>query len=217
MIKAIVFDFDGVILESADIKTEAFAELFSEYPEHRKKIVDYHIENGGISRFVKFRHIYKNILVKKLTEEKEENLGKRFSDIVLAKVLNAPFVPGIKAFLDKCGYEFFIASGTPQDELMRIIKKRGLEKYFKEIMGTPAEKKDIIRSIMDKYRLRKYEVAYVGDALSDYKAALSEGVHFVARLKNDEELLNGLNCVKIKDFVGFDHIIRSMDNEGGKK
>ncbi len=28
MIKAIIFDFDGVIVESVDIKTKAFARLF---------------------------------------------------------------------------------------------------------------------------------------------------------------------------------------------
>ncbi|GAF78578.1 unnamed protein product, partial [marine sediment metagenome] len=33
MIKAIIFDFDGVIVESSDIKTEAFRELFQDYPQ----------------------------------------------------------------------------------------------------------------------------------------------------------------------------------------
>ena len=32
MIKAIIFDFDGVILESAAIKTEAFEQMVGQYP-----------------------------------------------------------------------------------------------------------------------------------------------------------------------------------------
>ena len=63
--KAIIFDFDGVIAESVDVKTEAFKELFKAYPDKVKAIADFHIDNGGMSRFDKFRHIYKNILKKK--------------------------------------------------------------------------------------------------------------------------------------------------------
>ena len=36
--KAVIFDFDGVILESSNIKTEACLELFEDYPEHRAAI-----------------------------------------------------------------------------------------------------------------------------------------------------------------------------------
>ncbi len=32
--QAIIFDFDGVIVESGDIKTQAFAELYRSYGEH---------------------------------------------------------------------------------------------------------------------------------------------------------------------------------------
>ena len=31
MIKGIIFDFDGVIVESVSVKTDAFAELYSKY------------------------------------------------------------------------------------------------------------------------------------------------------------------------------------------
>jgi len=70
MIKAIIFDFDGVLVESVDIKTKAFAGLF----EHEgdsivRRVVAYHIKNAGVSRFEKFRHIYKEMLDRELTEE----------------------------------------------------------------------------------------------------------------------------------------------------
>ena len=65
-IDAIFFDFDGVILESVDIKGWAFGKLFESYPEHVDEIVAFHFANGGMSRFDKFRYIYKNILNKKM-------------------------------------------------------------------------------------------------------------------------------------------------------
>ena len=86
MIKTIIFDFDGVIVESAEIKTKAFKELFTDYPQKIEEIVQYHLANGGISRYVKFRYIYEQILGQKLSEDTEIKLGKDFSKIVLQKI-----------------------------------------------------------------------------------------------------------------------------------
>jgi beta-phosphoglucomutase-like phosphatase (HAD superfamily) len=63
MIKAIIFDFDGVILESASIKTNAFAEVVRDYPrEQAEEFVQYHMSHMGISRHVKFRYFIEEIL-----------------------------------------------------------------------------------------------------------------------------------------------------------
>jgi beta-phosphoglucomutase-like phosphatase (HAD superfamily) len=50
-VQAVIFDFDGVIVESMDIKTQAFVELFRDHPEHHETIVRLHLENGGMSRY----------------------------------------------------------------------------------------------------------------------------------------------------------------------
>ncbi len=81
VLKIIFFDFDGVILESAEIKTTAFRRLFEEYGEV-EEIVDYHEKNAGVSRYDKFDYIYDKILKKELTSEKKDELGKRFSELV---------------------------------------------------------------------------------------------------------------------------------------
>ena len=61
--RAIAFDFDGVLAESVDIKTRAYALLFKgEGDQSIRQIVDFHLKNGGISRFEKIRKIYNDIL-----------------------------------------------------------------------------------------------------------------------------------------------------------
>ena len=62
MISIIILDFDGVILESVSVKTEAFRTLFSFAPEYVEEIVKFHKDNGGMSRFDKFRYIFDHIL-----------------------------------------------------------------------------------------------------------------------------------------------------------
>ena len=62
--KAIIFDFDGVILDSVDVKTKAFKQMYSIYGDDvMRKVVDYHLLNGGISRYKKFKYFHENFLM----------------------------------------------------------------------------------------------------------------------------------------------------------
>ena len=66
MKKTLIFDFDGVIIDTASIKTEAFYKLFRKYGSNiAKKAKNYHLENEGISRFEKFEYIINKFLKKK--------------------------------------------------------------------------------------------------------------------------------------------------------
>jgi beta-phosphoglucomutase len=63
MLATLILDFDGVIVESIPLKTVAFSKIFSfAPPKHLDEIIAFHLENGGMSRYDKFRHIYANIL-----------------------------------------------------------------------------------------------------------------------------------------------------------
>jgi phosphoglycolate phosphatase-like HAD superfamily hydrolase len=182
-IKAIIFDFDGVILESADIKTVAFLELFDHRPDLQPAILQYHLDNLGVSRYDKFAWIYNELLGRPFTPEVREQLGKDFSALVLQKVMASPFVPGALECLQllSARLPLFVASGTPQEELDLIVERRDLQQYFKEVWGTPHQKPEIIRCILAKYGLAPHEALMVGDGSSDYKAAVETNLHFVAR------------------------------------
>ena len=184
-IRAVVFDFDGVILESADVKTDAFVEL---YAEHGAEVVGrvraHHLANVGISRFKKFAWIAEHVLGRALTEDDSAALGQRFSDLVLAKVLAAPFVPGADAALDALGalgLPMFVASGTPHDELQLIVERRGLGSAFREVHGAPREKPEILRDLLARLGLAPDQLLFIGDGMSDYKAARAAGTEFLAR------------------------------------
>lgn len=143
--KAIFFDFDGVILESADIKTDAFLELFNDHPQHLDAIKNYHLRHMGVSRFKKFEWIYKELFHQPLDEETNKNLGDRFSDIVLKKVLAAPFVPGAIELLENVyrRSSCFIASGTPQNELEVIVMERILPTTLRKCLAHPPPKQKL--------------------------------------------------------------------------
>lgn len=180
---AIFFDFDGVILESADIKTNAFAAMFKNLPE-ADAIIDYHINNMGVSRYKKFEWIYKNILGKEIDQTELDRLGNQFSEIVFKQIVAAPLVAGAKRLLEKTQgvCHAFIASGTPQDELEQIVAVRNLSNFFSEVCGTPRTKTEIVKSLSAKYSLDATRCWFIGDANTDYEAAMENKMKFIARI-----------------------------------
>ena len=185
MIETIILDFDGVILESVSVKTEAFRTLFSFVPEYVDEIVQFHIDNGGMSRFEKFRYIYHTILNEDLPDDKFETLSRRFSDLVEEAVVQAQFVDGALDFLDSMSkrYRLYIVSATPQEELERIVKQKGISRYFSGVFGSPAKKIDHIIRILTENNLSPEDVLYVGDAINDWEAARKSGIRFIGRIK----------------------------------
>ncbi len=190
-IKAIIFDYDGVIAESVDVKTEAFAELYSSYGEDVvKKVVSHHKANGGISRFEKFKLYHKEFLSKNLNENEIERLAKQFSDLVLQKVVDSLYVPGAFAFISDSyqKYDFFISTGTPREEIEIILEMKNLRKYFREVYGSPEKKAIHVKKILEKHNYEKDEVVFIGDALTDRNAARTNGIFFIGRFTTTEEI-----------------------------
>ena len=188
MLEAVVLDFDGVILDSAVIKTVAFAELFKEEdPAHQRLILEHHRAHAGISRYEKFRWAYREALKRPLDAAGERVLGERYNAIVEAKVLAAPFIPGALEFLRSCRLPLFVASGTPEDELRRIVERRGLAPFFRGVFGSPRRKDAILAGIASDLGIPGSSLAMVGDAMTDYEGARSCGAAFIGIVPAGEE------------------------------
>ncbi|PCJ67876.1 MAG: haloacid dehalogenase [Bacteroidetes bacterium] len=182
-IKLVFFDFDGVVLDSARIKTKAFPVVFAEYPEHGEAITKYHLDNQGISRYEKFQWIYDTLLEEELTEEKSIELGETFSEIVLDEVLKCDEIPGALEFLNflkNKSIPAVVASGTPYKELNTIIHKRELDHYFVDVWGSPKLKDEIIEILISIHGLKPEECLFLGDASTDYMAASKMSIPFQA-------------------------------------
>ena len=62
-LRCLVFDCDGVLLDSVPAKTQAFARLARPYgQEAEKRFVQFHQSHGGVSRYEKFAWFFREIL-----------------------------------------------------------------------------------------------------------------------------------------------------------
>jgi len=173
-LSAVVFDCDGVLIESNAVKTQAFGQTVDEFGQKAMdQLMDYHREHGGISRFKKFEWFYREVVKAPLSDEMMDTLCDRFTQLCINAVLDVPMVDGAKESLDLLSgrLPIFVASGTPEKELQDILIQRGLAPYFKGIHGTPPEKQYLLERIISENSLDASKVLMVGDAVTDLKAA----------------------------------------------
>mgnify|MGYP003325992022 CR=1 FL=1 len=91
MIRAIVFDFDGVLVDSVNIKTKAFSYIYKKYgTDIVSKVIKHHELNGGMSRYEKFDYYHKFFLGTQIDQEVVDQLDSQFSELVLHKVVKSP-------------------------------------------------------------------------------------------------------------------------------
>ena len=178
----IIFDFDGVIVDSNEVRINGFIRLYqNRYPWAIDEFRRYLRLNSGLSRYKKIEYFYKNILRIEpeliiLTKDAED-----YSSIVTSDVIKAPFIDGSIDFIKKNinRFEYAMISSSDQLELIKICMSRDIDKYFTEILGSPIEKnKNIERFIRNKNAI-KSEIVYVGDTKYDEIAALNSGISFI--------------------------------------
>ena len=184
-LRNIIFDFDGVILDSLDCKTEAFYQMYLPYGEDvANKVKQYHILNGGVSRFEKFKTWHKDYLKVDLSEKEIQELANQFSDLVMENVIKSNPIPGSIEFIKRYSkdFNFFIISGTPDEEIKKICNAIGISAHFKEILGSPKNKKSWCIELKSKYdELRHDNTIFLGDAISDFEAAQENNFYFALR------------------------------------
>ena len=183
MIKAVFFDFDGVIIDSTQIKTDAFYELFLGFGENKACLAkQHHLQHQGVSRFKKLEYIFKHILNLDYSKETEKQYSSKFSNIVFDKVSKCDFLPGIIDFLkilNDCSIKCFLLSATPDQELHKLCLKKKINRFFTKICGSPTSKVEHGKDIFAEFVLSNGEVIFFGDSKSDLYASQKLGVKFV--------------------------------------
>lgn len=201
MIKTIIFDFDGVILDSMKIRLEGFRQIFKGASEEVfEAFIPYHLNNGGISRFVKIRHFYENMLHQTITEEEVMHLAEHFSEIMVGELSNPKYlITDTVLFISENHqkYNMHIASGAEHKELLYLCQSLALENFFKSIHGSPQPKHEILKDIMTDNDYRVDATIMIGDSIRDYEAADMNQIPFYGFNNSD---LAGVGMGYIENF-----------------
>ena len=203
MIKNIIFDFDGVILDSVPTKTEGFKKLFQNFSTDAvNKLVLYHELNGGKSRYVKIKYFFNELLHKDISEQEILEYANKYSEITKEELTNPKYIIEDTLNFIKTNhkkYEMHIASGADENDLRYICEKLDLTKYFLSISGSPKIKSEIVKDIVLDNSYEINETILIGDSVNDFDSAKDNGIDFFAY--NNQKLKSHYKYIdKLKDF-----------------
>lgn len=180
--KVIFWDFDGVLMNSNPIRDLGFEKVLADYPEDQVELLlEFHKKNGGLSRYVKFRHFFETIRGEILTEEKLKHYTDSFSKIMLGLLIDSSLL--INETIDFVkknhqNYIMHIVSGSDQNELRKICKELDIDKYFLSIHGSPTPKNDLVKNILTLHKYKQSECILIGDSINDLEAANINSIQF---------------------------------------
>ncbi len=204
--KIFFFDFDGVIVNSNNIKAFNFYKIFDiQNTDLKKKIINFHNNNIGMSRYEKIQYFIDNFEELSNFQNRRNSLIKKFKDLCINDISKCDEISGAFKFLKKIKNNksnIILCSATPLFELKQILKKRKLNKIFDHIYGYPKIKSQIISNFIikkkGKYHLGDY--IYFGDSNSDYQAAKNNNIDFVRVKSNKNFNYSNKKIMAINDF-----------------
>jgi phosphoglycolate phosphatase-like HAD superfamily hydrolase len=177
----ILWDFDGVLMDSMAIREQGFQTVLSGYPpEEVMLLLEYHRKNGGLSRYVKFRYFFEVIRKETVLEPRILELAGVFSKVMMESLINPALLINDSLSFVRQYYQqipMHIVSGSDGEELNEICRQMQISSYFKTIAGSPTMKKDLIADILGLYGYKS--VILIGDSLNDFEAAQSNNIDFV--------------------------------------
>ena len=200
---AIFFDFDGVIKDSVEIKSNIFGKLFKDFGvDLVQKVKTHNDNNGGMSRYEKIPMYMEwagiapnNEVLNKYLEE--------FSTLTMKKVIDSEWIPGVLPYLKK-NYNrqlFFILTATPQEDIEIITSELKIKDLFIDIIGSPTKKSKALQQLLNENSIRASTAVMIGDSYEDYDAAKFNSVPFVLK-KNiqNKNLQKNYNLTMIENF-----------------
>lgn len=177
-----IFDCDGVILNSNELKIEAMEKTLKVHfsdPDMIEKCLDYFRNNFGKSRFHHVAHFLENIFII-ATENKnriERLILEDFSKQCRTLYMSAELTPDFTSFVEQCEGKRYVASGSEQGELRDVFGQRKLDAFFDGIFGSPTPKAEIIQGILEQEK--NTNAVMFGDAESDMLSAQQNHIDFV--------------------------------------
>ncbi|MFK3921071.1 HAD family hydrolase [Pseudomonas fulva] len=177
----LVFDCDGVLLDSNKVKTDAFYKAALPYGDiAARKLANYHVQNGGVSRYKKFAYFLEEIVDSATITMTLEQLLGRYAEYVKSGLIDCEVAEGLHELRkNTTGSRWIIVSGGDQCELRDVFAQRELGQLFDGgIFGSPDTKENILSRELGRANIIQPAI-FIGDSKYDYKAATEAGLDFV--------------------------------------
>lgn len=179
----VVFDCDGVLLDSNALKSQAFRKVLEQHGYAEDEIsafIEFQRRNFGTSRYRLFEAVAAGQFGP-IRGIPCDQLVADFGVLCRTGYLEQPETPGMRDALVRAGADgrtLYVVSGSDQAELIEVLTERGFASDFAQIFGSPTTKVDNMRKVRALHA-DAARVLFVGDAEADMNAALETGADFL--------------------------------------
>jgi phosphoglycolate phosphatase-like HAD superfamily hydrolase len=194
---ALVFDFDGTLVDSSDIKQRAyFAGISETVSAAESDIQDAYRAHGTLNRVPQLSNAFRDLAGRDPNEQELESMVSKYSSFVRAHRNEIRPFDGILEFLARYRpkYHLVVASNAPQGELSTACDAMGLSGFLDRVFGYPASKAHAIEVVRKDWALPRSRILYIGDRREDGIVAEHVGVPFCRFGPN--ELEDGTHIVR---------------------
>lgn len=223
MIKCVVFDFDGTLVDSNAIKRQAFFDVAAPWDPSGEVVREVFARWPAANRYDKTRRIAEALISRELLAKDScaESLAKRLADdytvrceTAIARCAEMPGAGQALAALSAMGLHLYVNSATPHAPLLRLLQLRGWAGYFQGAFGAEASKAENLVSIANAAGLERGEMVHVGDQPDDRRGAELFGCRFVAMLPGaDQSTAVGEHPLRVGDLRELPALLTGMSQE----
>lgn len=215
----LLFDCDGVLLKSNILKSDAFYESVLQYGvKYADMLRRYHVQNGGVSRYEKFRYFFNEIVKAESIDEKMQEALAAYAKNVRLGLLNCEIAAGLSDLRSELPHaKWLVVSGGDQLELRSIFKSRDIDRCFNGgIFGSPDCKETIIRRELDQNNISKNSL-FFGDSKYDFEVAkkFSFDFIFVSQWSEVEDWQIWVSENRIKTISSLSELVEVLPRSGG--
>jgi phosphoglycolate phosphatase-like HAD superfamily hydrolase len=167
-------------MDSMPVRDKGFELVLKRYPADQvEQLMIYHRKNGGLSRYVKFRHFFEVIRNETITEEAVKSLASEFSIVMRKELTNkALLIEDSMSFVMRSysRHPMHIVSGSDGRELNYLCEELNIAHYFQSIQGSPTPKKELVKNVLIDNDPK--DCVLIGDSGNDYEAAIANNIAF---------------------------------------
>lgn len=214
MTACVVFDFDGVLVDSNAVKRRAYRDIFADAPESEAVVEAVLQSDTEDDRLEVIRAILRGLNREGHATAEQDLLvaeyGERYNTICEEHAATCSEVRGASSALARLAktHSLYIISATPEVPLRRIVKRRAWSRYFREVLGRPRTKSENLARVIRSEGIKGQQIVFVGDGRRDLDAARETGCRFVG-VRNEFNDFDPAGLLMVDDLTGLVELIEA--------